>query len=232
MKKIIFLLSVSIFSLNTTAQSIEVDTQGVDSSTSLMQGESFDMALTWDTNGNALIQNGVNVEIVLLNTDPFSQTVVANGDFIVEAAGGATTGTSVITTITIPEALAPSNTLAATERYILNIFMQAENIGFVNATGINGSPNARFTLNVTENPTLSTNDFDLPEDVSLSPNPIQGGVVTVNSTVDEVTITNIVGQIVLKTKENSFDVSGLASGLYFVKISSEVGQGVRKLIVL
>ncbi len=231
MKKTILLFTSLLIGAVLSAQTLTMDTQGVNDVTNLQQAESFDIILNWDTAGEALTGNAIRAEIKLLTDSPFSQPTVANSQLTVEPAGGNMTGNNVSATITIPAGLAPSNTLdPGNQRYILNVFMQTTPGGFTNAVGINGSPNSRFTLNVVENPSLSTEDFNLPDSVVLSPNPATNNI-SVNTNVKSISVINELGQEVLKSLSESINIESLSSGLYFVKILSDKGNGVRKLVV-
>ena len=86
------------------------------------------------------------------------------------------------------------------------------------------------TFNLVVEPAiLGVNDVSLDQ-VTMYPNPARDKV-QVNTTIEKITIYNMLGQIVLQSDENAFNVDGLDTGLYFVIISTENGTATRKLAV-
>ena len=73
-------------------------------------------------------------------------------------------------------------------------------------------------------PSLSNDQFDVMENVNLSPNP-SNGFFTVNITTAEVAVYSITGQMVKRFQGQidggQYNVSDLKSGLYLVKITDE-----------
>lgn len=73
-------------------------------------------------------------------------------------------------------------------------------------------------------PTLSNDQFDVMENVNLSPNP-SNGFFTVNISTAQVAVYSITGQMVKRFQGQidggQYDVSDLKSGLYLVKITDE-----------
>jgi uncharacterized repeat protein (TIGR01451 family) len=71
---------------------------------------------------------------------------------------------------------------------------------------------------------------------TVYPNPAHGGVLNVaaNSgvTIQDVIISNTLGQTILRTKETTFDINGLAVGTYFVTITTSKGSTTQKWIKL
>lgn len=69
----------------------------------------------------------------------------------------------------------------------------------------------------------SSNILNIPElnakNISLSPNPASS-IVHINTPFDTLSIFDISGKEVLQTNVNSFDISSLRSGMYFVQITS------------
>jgi len=230
MKKFTLIITV-FFTSFAFGQTITWDTGGLGTTvTSAMLGESFNFDVAWDTNGEALVQNAVSVQIVEVNSDFSSQ--INRGTFPVEPAGGATSGSRTIT-VTIPTTIALTANLPAGNSYRMFGFYQTAS-GFTNATGINGSPGHTFEFSVIDNPALSVSDFDLNPEVVLSPNPANSNQpVTINTEVSRIEVTNSLGQLVIETKnKNTFNVDSLNSGLYIVKIIAKNGtEGVRKLII-
>jgi hypothetical protein len=93
----------------------------------------------------------------------------------------------------------------------------------------------RNTWNLT-NPGLNADNFDKNNSISLYPNPTNNGIVSFNSDLNgnkNIKIYDISGREVLNTNisENSFNVNGLNSGAYLVKINSENKSYTLKLII-
>ena len=83
--------------------------------------------------------------------------------------------------------------------------------------------------------TLSTVGLEEQEAISLSvyPNPANGLVTVAGQTEGMVTLTNLKGQQLLTIdleKINSFDISGLESGLYFVVYTNGNQKALMKLV--
>jgi len=76
---------------------------------------------------------------------------------------------------------------------------------------------------------LGINDVTLDE-VTMFPNPASNRV-HVNTTIENIAVYNILGQLVLQCVENTFNIDGLDSGIYLVIISTENGTAIRKLAV-
>lgn len=80
---------------------------------------------------------------------------------------------------------------------------------------------------------LGTNENTLADNsVSVSPNPTSG-LVTVNSAekVDAITVYDATGKQVTGSKTNTVDLSGQASGVYFLGIQTEKGSTTKKVVV-
>ncbi len=79
-----------------------------------------------------------------------------------------------------------------------------------------------------DNPTLSTAELIALEEATLSPNPTNGivNVIGNNASYTSVEVYNTLGSLV----GNSTDLSGLASGVYFIKIYTNDGSVTKKLI--
>ena len=79
---------------------------------------------------------------------------------------------------------------------------------------------------------LSTEGFAFDKNISLYPNPATNSI-NVNSLQEIVSLTVIdqLGKVVLtKNKSANLDVSGLQSGIYFIKIVTDAGSGVKKFV--
>jgi len=82
-----------------------------------------------------------------------------------------------------------------------------------------------------ENCTFSVNDFTTTTNIYVYPNPVNDILYfSSNSKIEKVTISNILGQQIsanLNSDKTSLDMSNLAQGNYFVKVTIE---GVSKTI--
>lgn len=79
---------------------------------------------------------------------------------------------------------------------------------------------------------LSAQDFTFDKNISLFPNPATNSI-NVNSSQEIISLTIVdqLGKVVLtKNKTTNLDVSELQSGIYFVKILTNEGSGVKKFI--
>lgn len=85
------------------------------------------------------------------------------------------------------------------------------------------------TFDVIVNEVLGVITNDITQ-INLSPNPATSNVY-VNTTVNTIEVYNMLGQRVLQTNQNTFDVSGLVQGAYLVKITTDNGQTTKKLTV-
>ena len=84
-----------------------------------------------------------------------------------------------------------------------------------------------FDVIVTEVLGITTNDITK---INLSPNPAST-IVSINATISTIEVFNMLGQKVLETNQNTFDVSSLIQGAYLVKITTDNGQTTKKLTV-
>ena len=79
---------------------------------------------------------------------------------------------------------------------------------------------------------LSNKDFAFEKSIYLFPNPATNSI-TVNSSQEIISLTIVdqLGKVVLtKNKTANLDVSGLQSGIYFIKIVTDGGSGVKKFV--
>jgi hypothetical protein len=84
-------------------------------------------------------------------------------------------------------------------------------------------------FNLTVDPYLGVEDINLAQ-ISLYPNPANT-TVTVNTMVETMALYSVTGQKLVEGKSNSLDVSGLAEGVYLVKVTTVDGTVVKQLIV-
>ena len=87
-----------------------------------------------------------------------------------------------------------------------------------------------FILQVDE--ILSTDEFELNNQINLFPNPAKN-YTSIESpfAIENVVIYSISGRIVDQIKSNSLNIQDLSSGVYFVEIATEEGTVVKQLIV-
>ncbi len=81
--------------------------------------------------------------------------------------------------------------------------------------------------------TLSNNDFDTQNNVMLYPNPVKNEFIikTQNSEIEKVEVFNVQGQLVKLFKPSeSYNISDLESGLYFVSITSNQAISTVKIL--
>ncbi|WP_303315181.1 T9SS type A sorting domain-containing protein [Flavivirga abyssicola] len=94
-------------------------------------------------------------------------------------------------------------------------------VTFVNVNAPNQRPKIAFDDLIVTTGTLSTEKNTLT-DTKLYPNPVND-ILNISSvtTIDHVSVYNMLGKEVVRTKYSSVDVSGLSSGVYIVKINSD-----------
>ncbi|AUS04874.1 T9SS type A sorting domain-containing protein [Pseudotamlana carrageenivorans] len=99
--------------------------------------------------------------------------------------------------------------------------------------GALSTSNAVLTGDV-EDSLLSTDDFYLENQISVYPNPVRDllNITHPHLTIDKVTLFSVLGKLVLETNiSKKIDVSGLDSGIYFLKIESNKKEIVKKIVV-
>jgi hypothetical protein len=84
--------------------------------------------------------------------------------------------------------------------------------------------------------TLSTNNFNSIDGLTMYPNPLKGNTLFLTSTANatmSVQIFDVLGKEVLKSDvtNNAVNVSGLNAGVYIVKITEEGKTATRKLVI-
>ena len=99
----------------------------------------------------------------------------------------------------------------------------------------NSGAEAFYFDNIVFNGALGVNQNELHE-VTISPNPVSNGMLTISSKSDEdlqIAIYDVLGKLLIKTlvREDQLDVSNLLSGVYILKISQGLETSTKKLIV-
>lgn len=93
--------------------------------------------------------------------------------------------------------------------------------------------NVDFTIEVTD--ALGVNDQNLETSISMYPNPASEFIniaLSDSQTIIAIDCYDVFGKKVLKTTQNEqMDVSSLQSGLYFIKIKTDLGSVTKKIIV-
>lgn len=96
-----------------------------------------------------------------------------------------------------------------------------------------GFPSAKFFITVSGN-LLSIKDFSLDNSISIHPNPTNDVInlsVSKSVNINSVELYNIIGKLVLKTDNaKSLDLSHLESGVYLLKVSTDLGSLTKKVI--
>lgn len=92
---------------------------------------------------------------------------------------------------------------------------------------------SQVTKCVVYNATLSTDDIELENAITIYPNPTNSHFsIESNYNINTITIYDIQGKIVqtFKNQIDNYDISGLNSGVYFAKINSAKGEVTKKLL--
>jgi hypothetical protein len=78
--------------------------------------------------------------------------------------------------------------------------------------------------------TLSMSTFDLAESIRVYPNPANN-MVSINTEVKKVTITDVTGKQVMTTTQNKFNIVALNNGVYFVQVEDLNGNTTVKRLI-
>jgi len=84
--------------------------------------------------------------------------------------------------------------------------------------------------NVARNTNVGIYDYQKPN-ISIYPNPSTGIFQVEGDGVDEITVTDSYGKVIIKTKSKFIDLSLFAKGIYYAKILTNKGSANQKLIV-
>ena len=80
-------------------------------------------------------------------------------------------------------------------------------------------------------PTLSgIEDVKLAKLYAVYPNPTASTIFVSGTDINEIEIISLTGKSILKTKEQSINLSSLVKGTYMVQISSKLGTVIKKII--
>ncbi len=83
--------------------------------------------------------------------------------------------------------------------------------------------------------TLSRNDFEIDPSVKIYPNPSKGNVsVKANGIIKSVQLFDIQGRILetrmINEQELNMDISKYTNGVYFLKVLTDIGIKIEKLV--
>lgn len=191
----------------------------VEISTDIAQGESYDITIEANTGGD--FDSNITVFV------DWNQNLILDDEGeifeigILENSTG-TDGQQVVGQITVPS----DATMGITRMRVLKAF---PNSGYFieacNPTFLNYGQIEDYTVNVTD--ALSVNGNDL-NTVSIYPNPVNDMLyLSSRNTIEQVSIHNILGQLVIEKKVHALDIevntSSLESGVYLVNVQSEYG---------
>ncbi|WP_298547738.1 Ig-like domain-containing protein [uncultured Aquimarina sp.] len=97
------------------------------------------------------------------------------------------------------------------------------------ATTVSGDGNLpALEFNIIYDELLSTNEFD-NDTFTIYPNPTKGNVY-ISIPTDKVTVFDYNGKKVLETTKNTFNLSGLESGVYIINIQTKEKQTIKRII--
>ena len=83
---------------------------------------------------------------------------------------------------------------------------------------------------IVQNFPLQTDDFKV-ENILVYPNPVNNYLTLKNvENIEESSIYNSLGQFILSTKETLIDLSKLTNGIYYLKIRTQNGTEIKKII--
>ncbi|MCO6173637.1 T9SS type A sorting domain-containing protein [Flavobacterium sp. NRK F10] len=125
----------------------------------------------------------------------------------------------------------PTSTSTAVIDQGTNSFYNSGLFGTLDASGNPRFVNTTIDLGAYEyNATLSSSSFST-NDFKLYPNPVTDFfTIDANEAIEKVEVYNLTGAKVMETNQTQVNISSLSAGLYLVKIYSENGVGVQKII--
>ena len=92
----------------------------------------------------------------------------------------------------------------------------------MNFSGSNANVNISYTTNV---------NAEISESIFIYPNPVTNNLqIQTALQIKNIEITDITGRLLYRTTSKSIDCSGLAKGVYFIKVTTEKGIAVKKFI--
>jgi len=113
-----------------------------------------------------------------------------------------------------------------------NIFTQdwiAESSNWSNNINLEGFTYFAYTHNT--DVTLSSNSENIHEKIKIFPNPTQNTLYVLNiNTVQNISVYNNLGQLILETKEEKINIEKLIPGVYFFKFQTKKRMETIKII--
>ncbi|MFT4568695.1 MAG: hypothetical protein ACI9FN_003664 [Saprospiraceae bacterium] len=211
---------------DTDPNPVVIQTMGPLSGDSFPEGETIIEFTAADASGN-------------MSTCTFTITVLDAEDPIVTCPADQMVMADQTETYTVPDYIGSGLATATDNCTAMPAIIQSPSPGSIVGPGMTSvsiiatddTGNQVFcTFNLTVEPViLGIDDFSLNQ-VTIYPNPACDEVQA-NTTVESITVYNMLGQVVFKTRENTFSVDGLETGLYLVIVSTENGRATRKLVV-
>jgi len=96
------------------------------------------------------------------------------------------------------------------------------------SAGINQT---QTTIEIYDEATNGVNSHNAFAKIIIAPNPVQDVLhIAGDAQIDEITITDTMGRVALKSKGTDVDVSHLAKGIYMVTASSQIGIKTLKMV--
>ncbi len=118
------------------------------------------------------------------------------------------------------------DTLPSLERY-------GEAVDSIRTAFLRGTTSLGQDFNTIVDIYVNIKDYQLNSMLKIYPNPVQNTLYIQSfSTIEQVSIYDISGRILqqLPSSSQSIDVSGLAKGIYLVKVKTESGETIRKIV--
>lgn len=184
-----------------------------------------------DTGISTLLSGGSSQYFGRLNLDGCTPPPAPTGAPEQTFSQGATLADIVVDPEDVTWFATEADAIAGTNPLPLNtVLVDGETYYAVNI--IDGCLSEPFAVTVTI--TLGTNDFD-DTNFTFYPNPTNGAIqLNYNSLINEVTVSNLLGQILVSKKTDSnqveIDLSSLPNAIYIIRVISENGSKVVKVI--
>lgn len=184
-----------------------------------------------DTGISTLLSGGSSQYFGRLNLDGCTPPPAPTGAPEQTFSQGATLADIVVDPEDVTWFATEADAIAGTNPLPLNtVLVDGETYYAVNI--IDGCLSEPFAVTVTI--TLGTNDFD-DTNFTFYPNPTDGVIqLNYNSLINEVTVSNLLGQILISKKTDSnqveIDLSSLQNAIYIIRVNSENGSKAVKVI--
>lgn len=158
-----------------------------------------------------------------------------NTTYLVVASYNIDTDVSTLYVLTAPVATEPA-TAEATNAGAGGALSSVSSVSFRQSGSIPNVTVDGLNVATTWASTLSTNEFNSPNNFKIYPNPTSVGYVTIsnnNTAAMSVTVFDVLGKQVLTqtVSNNRLNVDSLKSGIYIVKISQDNATVTKKLVI-